>query len=55
MQRMDEISNGRLMLIRRKSHRIWRQTFAKAMDIHENRALHERIVSMIDAPPAIQR
>lgn len=54
MHRMDEISNGRLTLIRRKSHLIWRQTFASAMDIPENRAFHERIVSMIDTPPVTQ-
>ena len=50
MARLDEISEGRLMLIRRKSLHIWRQAVAEALAVPGNRALFDRLLSMIDAP-----
>lgn len=48
MARMDETSGGRLMLIRRKSQRIWRQKLAEALKDPGSRALYDRILAITE-------
>lgn len=50
MQRMDEVSNGRLGLIRRKSLRIWQTKIAEALSHPQTRDLYDRILAMIQPP-----
>ena len=49
MARLDALSDGRLMTIRRKSQRIWRQKLADARQDPRNEAFLARILAMIDA------
>lgn len=50
MNRLDDISNGRLMLIRKKSQRIWRQNLATALENPDTQAFYDRVISLIDPP-----
>lgn len=50
MERMDEVSNGRLMLIRRKSYSIWREKIEEALKEPAARNLFEQVASTLHAP-----
>lgn len=50
MERMDTVSGGRLMLIRRKSQRIWRQKLNEALQEPQIQALYERVMALVSAP-----
>lgn len=47
MHRMDEISQGRLMLIRRKSQRLWQNKLEQALADPQAQALHNRILAAV--------
>lgn len=53
MQRMDEISKGRLMLIRSKSLKIWRRKMDNALADPGSRALYDRILGIMAPGSAI--